>query len=54
MALYCHPDVIVRSVADDVPTTATFLVTPDDRPPSEALSHFMARARQIGRMTRLR
>jgi DNA-binding transcriptional LysR family regulator len=40
MALYCHPGVIVRPVAD-VPATETFLVTPE-RPSSRALGHFMA------------
>jgi DNA-binding transcriptional LysR family regulator len=50
IALYRHPEVIVRPVADDAPRAATFLVIPD-RPPSEELSHFVARVREIGRMT---
>lgn len=45
MALYHYPGVIVRPVAD-VPTPATFIVT-SKRPPSEALSHFVACVRQI-------
>ena len=50
IALYRAPGVIVRPVAD-LPATATFLVT-SERPSSEALSHFVARVRQIeGRTT---
>jgi DNA-binding transcriptional LysR family regulator len=49
IALYRHPEVIVRPVADDVPRLATFLVIPD-RPPSHDLGHFIARVQQIGEM----
>jgi DNA-binding transcriptional LysR family regulator len=44
LALYRHPEVIVRSADDDAPGTATFLVFPD-RPLSEELSHFLRRVR---------
>jgi DNA-binding transcriptional LysR family regulator len=50
IARYNHPEVIVRPVTDDVPNTATFIVTPD-RPSSDELSRFINRARQIGAMT---
>jgi DNA-binding transcriptional LysR family regulator len=49
IALYRHPEVIVRHITD-VPAMATFLVIPDT-PLSEELRHFVARARQIGRTT---
>ena len=45
IALYHTPGVIVRPVAD-LPATAPFLVT-SERPPSEALNHFLAHVRQI-------
>jgi DNA-binding transcriptional LysR family regulator len=51
IALYRYPGVIVRPVAD-MPTTATFIVT-SNRAPSEALSHFVHRVRQIEYGTRL-
>jgi hypothetical protein len=51
IALYRYPGVSVRPVAD-VPTTATFIVT-SNRAPSEALSHFVRRVRQIEYGTRL-
>jgi DNA-binding transcriptional LysR family regulator len=47
ITLYSHPDVIIRPVTDDVPSTATF-ITMLDRPCSEELSRFILRARQIG------
>ncbi|MDR0439993.1 MAG: LysR family transcriptional regulator [Candidatus Accumulibacter sp.] len=49
IALYKHPEVIVRPVAD-APMTATFLVTPN-RPPSATLNHFVRRVQKIGHMT---
>ncbi|MDH4564547.1 MULTISPECIES: LysR family transcriptional regulator [unclassified Pseudomonas] len=45
--LYSQPDVIVRPVTDDVPSTATFM-TMLDKPRSEELSRFLARAQQVG------
>ncbi|EPZ6036670.1 LysR family transcriptional regulator [Pseudomonas aeruginosa] len=50
ITLYNHPDVIVRPVTDDVPSTATF-ITLLDQPRPEALSRFIDRARQIGEVT---
>jgi DNA-binding transcriptional LysR family regulator len=50
ITLYRHPDVIVRPVADDAPTPATFMVIPD-KPPSDDLIHFITRVQQIGQMT---
>jgi DNA-binding transcriptional LysR family regulator len=49
MALYRHPDVIVRPVAN-LPVMEIFLVLPD-RPLSDELSRFVARAQQIGQTT---
>jgi DNA-binding transcriptional LysR family regulator len=51
LALYNHPEVVVRPVADDVPSTSVFIVTPDrpDRPLSNELNRFIDRARRIGR-----
>jgi hypothetical protein len=49
IALYRHPDVVVRHIAD-VPAMETFLVLPD-RPLSDELSRFVARVQQIGRTT---
>ena len=46
ITLHRIPGVIARPVADDVPTTATFLLLPE-RPFSEELSHFVARVRRI-------
>ena len=47
ITLYNHPDVIIRPVTDDVPSTATF-ITLLDQPRPEALSRFIDRAQQIG------
>ncbi|MNG01884.1 hypothetical protein D3C84_848820 [compost metagenome] len=47
ITLYSHPDVIVRPVTDDMPSTVTFM-TMLDKPRSEELSRFIARAKQIG------
>lgn len=49
VTLYSHPDVIVRPVTDDVPSTATFIAMLD-KPPTEELSRFISRARQIGEL----
>jgi DNA-binding transcriptional LysR family regulator len=49
ITLYSHPDVIVRPVTDDVPSTATF-ITMLDQPHTEELSRFISRARQIGEL----
>lgn len=49
ITLYSHPDVIVRPVTDDVPSTATF-ITMFDKPHTEELSRFISRARQIGEL----
>ncbi|MCO6059558.1 LysR substrate-binding domain-containing protein [Pseudomonas sp. MOB-449] len=49
ITLYSHPDVIVRPVTDDVPSTATF-ITLLDKPLTEELSRFISRARQIGEL----
>ncbi|CAI2479861.1 Cyn operon transcriptional activator [Serratia ficaria] len=48
MALYSHPDVIVRPVADEVPDSTTFIVVPD-RPASKEMERFIKRAQEIGR-----
>ena len=55
IALYSHPDVIIRPVADEVPNTATFIVVPE-RPVSrelerfiKRLERFIKRAQEIGR-----
>jgi DNA-binding transcriptional LysR family regulator len=50
ITLYRHSDVIIRPITDDVPSTATF-ITMLDRPPSDELRRFVARARQIGKAT---
>ncbi|GHU35142.1 LysR family transcriptional regulator [Betaproteobacteria bacterium] len=50
ITLYRHPDVIVRPVADDAPTPATFMVIAD-KPPSDELIHFITRVQKIGQMT---
>jgi len=47
--LYSHPDVIIRPVTDDVPCTPTF-ITMLDKPPSEELSRFIARAQRVGEL----
>lgn len=49
VTLYNHPDVIVRPVTDDVPSTATFL-TMLDKPRSAELDRFIARALEIGEL----
>ena len=50
ITLYRHSDVIIRPITDDVPSTATF-ITMLDRPPSDELRRFVARAQQIGKAT---
>ncbi|QNE50844.1 LysR family transcriptional regulator [Klebsiella michiganensis] len=47
IALYSHPDVIIRPVADEVPNVATFIVVPE-KPVSSELERFMKRAQEIG------
>ncbi|MBV2205776.1 MAG: LysR family transcriptional regulator [Pseudomonas sp.] len=47
VTLYNHPDVIIRRVTDDVPSAATF-ITMLDKPRSEELTRFIARAQQLG------
>lgn len=47
ITLYSHPDVIIRSMTDDIPSTPTFIVT-RNKPPSDELSRFIARAQHIG------
>lgn len=47
ITLYSHPDVIVRPVTDDIPSTVTFM-TMLDKPRSEELSRFIVRAKQVG------
>jgi DNA-binding transcriptional LysR family regulator len=49
LTLYSHPSVIIRPVAEDVSSAATFLVT-FDKTSSEELSRFIARAHQIGNL----
>lgn len=48
IALYSHPDVIIRPVADEVPNTATFIVVPE-KPASMELERFINRAQEVGR-----
>lgn len=50
ITLYSHPGVIVRPVADDAPTLATFMVIPN-KPLSDELIHFITCVQQIGQMT---
>jgi DNA-binding transcriptional LysR family regulator len=50
IALYRHPDVIVRPVADDIPALAVFLVV-STRPPSNELNRFATRVLEIGKTT---
>ncbi len=45
--LYNIPDVIIRSTTDDIPFTATFMVT-RNKPPSDELNRFISRAKEIG------
>lgn len=49
ITLYSQPDVIVRPVTDDVPSTATF-ITLLDKPCTEELSRFINRAQRIGEL----
>ncbi|HAB5395174.1 LysR family transcriptional regulator [Serratia nematodiphila] len=49
IALYSHPDVIIRLVADEVPNTATFIVT-TEKAASRELERFIKRAQEIGRI----
>ncbi len=46
MSLYDYPNIIIRPVTDDVPTTATFFVT-RDKPLSDELSRFINRIHKI-------
>lgn len=48
IALYSHPDVIIRPIADEVPNTATFIVVPE-KTASKELERFIKRAQEIGR-----
>lgn len=48
IALYNHPDVIIRPVVDEVPNAATFIVVPE-KPASKELERFIKRAQEIGR-----
>ncbi|MCC4595478.1 LysR family transcriptional regulator [Xanthomonas campestris pv. phormiicola] len=50
LAVFRHPDVIVRPVTDDIPNTATFVVTLD-KSLSPAVERFIKRAQQIGEET---
>ena len=47
MTLYDHPNIIIRPVTDDVPTTATYIVT-REKPLSDELNRFIARIHHIG------
>ncbi|MCQ4320318.1 LysR family transcriptional regulator [Stutzerimonas stutzeri] len=47
VTLYKHSDVIIRPVTDDVPSTAT-VIAMLDKPPSDELARFIARALQVG------
>jgi DNA-binding transcriptional LysR family regulator len=47
IALFRHPDVIVRPVADEVPALAVFLVV-SNRPSSDELDRFVIRVQEIG------
>ncbi|HCE6398067.1 MULTISPECIES: LysR family transcriptional regulator [Pseudomonas] len=47
ITLYSHPDVIIRPFTEDVSSTATF-ITMLNRPPSEELGRFVARAQEVG------
>lgn len=51
IGLYQNSDVIIRPVTDDIPSTATF-ITLLDKPPSEELRRFIARAQKIGEIIR--
>jgi len=45
ITLYRHPDVIIRPVADDIPSIATYIAL-RDTPPSDELRRFVLRAQQ--------
>ncbi|HCE6397625.1 MULTISPECIES: LysR family transcriptional regulator [Pseudomonas] len=47
VTLFSHPDVIIRPVTDDVPSAETFITTLD-KPHSEELGRFVARAQEVG------
>ena len=47
ITLYSHPDVIIRSMTDDIPRIATFVVT-RNKAPSDQLNRFISRAKNIG------
>ncbi|MBJ7223618.1 MULTISPECIES: LysR family transcriptional regulator [unclassified Brenneria] len=49
IALYSHPEVIIREVVDDIPNTATFIVT-TEKERSPELERFIDRAFIIGGM----
>ncbi|WOA51056.1 type 2 periplasmic-binding domain-containing protein [Dickeya solani] len=52
IALYNHPNVIIREAADNIPSTATFVVTAE-RERSAELVRFINRAIAIGEMPTL-
>ncbi|MGP1664896.1 MAG: LysR family substrate-binding domain-containing protein, partial [Rhodanobacter sp.] len=47
IALYTHPDVVIRPIADEIPNTATFAVV-SDQPGSSELTRFIQRAQRLG------
>lgn len=47
ITLYSHPDVIIRPPTDNISNAATFIAMLD-KPPSDELCRFIARAKQIG------
>ncbi|WP_025809766.1 LysR family transcriptional regulator [Pseudomonas chlororaphis] len=47
VALYCHPNVIIRPIRDEIAEAATFLVRPN-RAASPELERFLLRAQKIG------
>lgn len=49
IALYSHPDVIIRAAGEGIPNTITFAVT-SEKPPSAELERFLQRAQIIGEM----
>lgn len=52
IALYNHPEVIIRETTADIPSTATFAVTIERNRPPE-LERFIDRAREIGEIPTL-
>lgn len=48
IALYTHPDVIVRPLFDQALEVTTSIITSDERQTSPELERFMVRAREIG------